>query len=513
MRREKKYYIFLSGVLIIIFFISRLWKLTSIPSGLHIDEASMAYSAWSLSQFGVDRYLKSWPVYLINFDGGQSSLYCFLCAALFKLFGYHTFLIRIPSVLFSFLTFTFGTLIIQKIYSNSSLYLSLFGGLLITICPYFILAGRFGLDCNLLLGMSTVFLFCFITATTSQKYRWYILSGITGGLVLYTYALSYIILPVFLILSLLYVIWTKKFSFRMWLAMAIPLGILAFPLLLEQYINIFNLEEIQLGIFTVTKMKTYRASEIGSIKFIYLLQALISIFKGDVFLYNSIPGFDNLYTITKPFFLLGFLHVLFSLGKMLYKRLFSPIFYLLFWFSTILLLESCLVANTNKVNGIFFSVVFLAIDGINLLMNVFKKYNTFFILILSCLYLFCFVKFGTYYYMGDYAKDSRTMLYFDNTISEAVLFLDENPQYRNKGTYLQAKPIYYALSALKSPYELRLDLDKTVFYDYWHCSELPAIEDGYNYIIHDYDIDYANDLRQRGFIEKKFDNYSLFISK
>lgn len=51
-------------LLLCVFAITRLWRILTIPSGFHLDEAGMAYDAWCLSQYGVDRYLKSFPVYL-----------------------------------------------------------------------------------------------------------------------------------------------------------------------------------------------------------------------------------------------------------------------------------------------------------------------------------------------------------------------------------------------------------------------------------------------------------------
>lgn len=102
------------SILLVGFGLTRLIHLMELPAEYHIDEAGMAYDAWCLSQYGVDRYLKSWPVYLINFGGGQSSLYAFLCAFLFKIFGWHTFLIRMPAVLFSLLTLIFGVKLHRK---------------------------------------------------------------------------------------------------------------------------------------------------------------------------------------------------------------------------------------------------------------------------------------------------------------------------------------------------------------------------------------------------------------
>lgn len=195
MTEEKKLNVFFFA-LIVLFGITRLWNLAELPYGLHMDEVSMAYSSWTLAEYGVDRYLNSWPVYVPNFFGGQSAMYVYLCAALFKLFGYHVGLVRLPAVLFSFLNFIFGMLIVRKIFPQNDIIPLVVGGLIV-ICPYFIMAGRFGLDCNLMLGMSTVFLYCFVRAIEGAKIHQYILAGVMGGLVLYTYALSYIALRFF----------------------------------------------------------------------------------------------------------------------------------------------------------------------------------------------------------------------------------------------------------------------------------------------------------------------------
>lgn len=210
-RRKQIIVLVLWGILLVGFGLTRLILLMELPAGYHIDEAGMAYDAWCLAQYGVDRYLKSWPAYLTNFGGGQSSLYAFLCAFLFKIFGWHTFLVRVPAVLFSMLNVIFGFKIARKIYSRDS-YLPYAVGALLVICPYFILAGRFGLDCNLMLGMSTVFLYFFLKALENGMYKSYLVAGIMGGLVLYTYALTYIILPLFLVMSLLYCVRVKKWN-------------------------------------------------------------------------------------------------------------------------------------------------------------------------------------------------------------------------------------------------------------------------------------------------------------
>lgn len=503
------------GILFLGFLATRLWRITTIPHGLHVDEAAMGYSAWCLANYGVDRYLSSWPVYLINFNGGQSALYCYLCAGLFKLFGFSVLLLRLPAVIFSFLTLIFGMLLVKKIFPDKPV-LTLITGGLIVICPYFIMASRFGLDCNLMLGASTVFLYCFTCAMESEKYRWYVLAGIVGGITLYTYAISYLALPVFLLLALIYTIWVRRFSFLNWVSMAIPMGFLAFPLILEQYINAFDKEEIRLGIFTVTKLFGYRSSEIGLFKWKNFCVAVSKIFLGDWdwMFYNSIPGLPNLYYVTIPLVLCGLVSALLIMGKTLKRREFSPASYILIWFLVMLLVVSSITGpNVNKVNGIFFSVVFLAVEGVHLLLKTKKRWGQIIVALVGGVYFVCFIRFSTYYYLGGYSTDYRPLALFDVMFPEAISFLEEHPQYMNEGTYLTGESVFLAISSLMSPYDLRIDESTVDLCDYYHCG-LPATpEDGYNYILPDFYVEYSQQLRDRGYTEIRYVNYSLFYQE
>ena len=163
LEQSSKYmpYVLLAG-LALLFVITRFWRITTLPSGVHIDEAGMAYDAWCLSQYGVDRYFKSYPLLLTNFGGGgQSALCIYTTALLFRLFGFHSFLFRVTNIFYSLLTVVFGMLILRKLYPDRP-YLAIAGGYLMTILPFFILSARLGMDCHPILGTSTVFIYGFL---------------------------------------------------------------------------------------------------------------------------------------------------------------------------------------------------------------------------------------------------------------------------------------------------------------------------------------------------------------
>jgi len=78
---EKNFYK-LTVLLFLITAFTSVFRLGEIPYGLNVDEAGMAYDAISLVNYGVDRYLKPYPVYFINFGGGQNAMYTYLSALL-----------------------------------------------------------------------------------------------------------------------------------------------------------------------------------------------------------------------------------------------------------------------------------------------------------------------------------------------------------------------------------------------------------------------------------------------
>lgn len=519
---KKKLYYIAAGAILLCCLATRLWRLDTLPAGVHFDEAGMAYDAWCLSLYGVDRYLISWPVYLNNFGGGQSVLYAWLCAGLFRLFGYSIWIVRLPAVFFSLITVLFGMKIARKFYPEKYLP-ALATGVLLTICPYLVLIGRLGLDCFLTLGASTAFLYYFICAIDTGKYRYYVLAGFTGGLLLYTYILTYVILPIFLALALIYVLRLKKFSLKHWAAMALPMGFLAFPLILTQLVNLFGWEEIHLGVFTCIHLISYRTSEFAGFNLAFLKDLIYDIFIDGGFAYCSVPGFANLYYITIPFFILGLLCSFRSLFLSVKNRKPDYRCFVFVWFLILFCLFCTVSPNGYRICGLYYCVIMIAVEGLQCILwfcrNKLRGRSSLMIshtipVLLTCIYFVSFVRFGIYYYLGSYTRDTYPLEHFDITVTEAVKFIREHPEYGPNGAQLAEAPIHFALSTLDSPYDLLLlNPHELWVLDYFHCSHLGEIEDGYYYIVRDIYTEYADKLRASGFTEINYGNYSLFYKE
>ena len=93
-----------------------IYMLDKVPRGINADEAGSAYDAFCLGKYGCDRWLKSWPVYFINYRDGQNALYTYLLVPFIKIFGLNVLGIRIEK----FSPFAASVSASQSIISNSS---------------------------------------------------------------------------------------------------------------------------------------------------------------------------------------------------------------------------------------------------------------------------------------------------------------------------------------------------------------------------------------------------------
>ena len=496
-------------IIFIIYLFIHIYKLTKVPYGLHIDEAGMAYDAYNLSKYGVDRYLFSYPVYLYNSGGGQSVLYCYLCVLLFKFLPFTTFVIRIPSLLNSILIFIYGSLIINKFLKSKKL--TILYMFLITIMPYFIMVTRIGLDCNLMLGFSTMFIYYLSKTITSNKKICYFISGIIGGIVLYTYVLSYIIVPLFLLITLIYMIHYKKAKLKNILIFIIPFIILAIPLIIVQIINIFNLDQLKIFNLTFTKLMGYRGHEISIFNVIKNIIPLTkSILLYDWLPYNTIPKYGTIYYISIPFFIIGLFKTIYKFIK---EKTFNINNIILFWFISTYILGLLLGGdgvNANKINSIFVSVTYFTVLGINYYVNYFIKYRKILITILILVYIYFFINFFNFYYY-KYTSYNDPLFLFEYSIKD-VLSRITNSDLKEKNIFVDQKEIYFLCDTLMSAEEINKYEWKYNIKNYYIY--LPRkIDDSAIYIIKKNNKDYINKLKDYEFEIEEYKDYYLFYKK
>ena len=179
-------------LLVVIGFAVRILLITSIPSGLNQDEASIGYEAFSILHTGCDRNANSLPVHLESWGSGQNALYAYLSIPFIYIFGLNIFSVRIVNALLSCLSLVIFYKLFSATFDKKKSMIAL---ALLTICPWSIMSSRWGLESNIFPPLFLLAVFFLIKGvSTSQKY--FPLSFITFAICLYSYGTSYLILPI-----------------------------------------------------------------------------------------------------------------------------------------------------------------------------------------------------------------------------------------------------------------------------------------------------------------------------
>lgn len=383
-------------------FLLRFYRIGELPHILMADEAAIGYNAWCLANYGVDRYLNEMPIYASNFGGGQSPLYTYSLVLLLKLFPKVRMtlrLVRLPSLFFSMLVVVCGAKMLHMLFQNKRITLA--GTVLLTFCPYFIQSGRFGWDCNLMLGCSVLAITLLIRYL--QKPTWSALLLCGGGfvLVLYSYAVSYIALPIFLVVIALYMLYTKKLSVGRMFVWASEIVVLSLPIILFVLCLLLKLPGFHLmGIHIlpaavdrmadVTTKTTFWADFLGCIKFTLT---------NDGNMQDAVEKYYTMYVLSIPFIVVGFVWALAELVKSFKSRHFTYSAIFIFYALAVMIAAGwCGPAALHHANGVFVSYLYFCIVGIRQMLRFMHRYRKAFVSVLCAGYVFWIAVFLRYYF-------------------------------------------------------------------------------------------------------------------
>ncbi|MBR3132895.1 MAG: hypothetical protein IKG42_02275 [Clostridia bacterium] len=349
-----------------------------------------------------------------------------------------------------------------------------------------------------------------IRAVENNSIKKLILCGLFLGLSLYTYALSYIIIPILLFLICLYLLWCKKITIKRLILLGIPIFILALPLILMILINNGFLNEIKTFI-TIPKLPLYRGNEL-SLKNIkdnlYIIPSILSYDNQELFglqlVYNAIPQFGTLYYLSIPLFFVGLGYGIKKFFISIKNKEFDINSIFLFWFFSVLVCMLLIIApNINKANAIFVPLIYFVALGICFII---KNLRVLFIPIVILL-IVNFAMFF-YYFFNQYNKDWQDLYYFSGNYMDAISYskeLDKKDIYI-VGNVTSQPYIYILLDNEISPYDFNSYNIKTTNHNY--------IFD-YNYdensvYIMSYDENVCETWCEYGFKSKQFGNIVVF---
>lgn len=424
-------------VIFAVFLFSRLYHLGLLPVGIHYDEAGMAFDAKTLAAFGKDRHNNSFPLYLPAYGGGQSAMYAYFLALLLKFVPYSVTVMRLPAVICGCGAFFASYFLVKDIWDDKRW--ALMGPVLVTIIPYFMMSERWALDCNLFLSWATISFYLFFHALKSGKVRDYIVAGFALGLTLYTYILSYIVLPVFLFLIAIWLILIKKIEIKKLVLMCVPLGLLALPLIIIQLINAGLIKPFSFLIFDFPKLGFFRGTEFSvSAIFSHLEKIWKMIWPNEPTYFNYIEKFGPLYLGMVPFVILGMGIALAETVKSFKNKtlnVYFPIiaFTVAGYFSILLIDEEINIYNGNELYIMFALYIIIAMKFLHERIFVSSP-------IILAIFAIYFLLFCNYYFRLYVANEGMRFMFVSTEYSDVVKYVEDNINPSHKKVYYMTAP-------------------------------------------------------------------------
>ena len=409
-------------VLILILIIGILIRIVGIdkmPNALNCDEASSAYEAYSMLNYGIDRNGNQLPAFLVSWGGGQNVLLSYLMIPFIKILGLNMLAIRLPMAILGCISLIIMYLLLKKIGNKK---LAIIGLAFFAICPWHVMKSRWALESNLFPDLILIFAYLLIKGLEDKNKILYYLAFVVAGLSAYSYGTSYYFLPVFLIPLLIVLIKKEKITIKQAIISLAIVGTVSLPVILYVIINTFGLEQIDLPFLTVPKLEVNRYKELTSIfstAFLkeslrnFIMGLTIIVFQTDGLPWNSVRYFGIIYLFSIIFTVLGFIN---SVKK---KKFVEVKYNYLFniWFIVSIILTIICEPNINRINIIMIPIIYYTIIGIYIIVDNLKKVS----IVVLILYIISFGLFSYKYFTEDCEQYGN----FQGHLQEVIEYVDK----------------------------------------------------------------------------------------
>lgn len=328
----------------------RLYDLSSIPLGFHIDEASLGYNGYSLLLTGKDENNNILPLYIDMFGDNRPSGYHYLTVLPIKFLGLNEFSTRLPGALF-------GIFIIFPVYFLSQVLfkkqtISLLAAFLVAIAPWSVVLSRASAETIVSLFW-IVSGFTLIIAGLEKKTPIYFFAGaISLSLSFFFYHTPRVFVPLLFLcfIIVLFPVWSK-FSKNVKVSLVfsfIIVCLISFTLVFLikggtgrfSQVNIFNAPGTQLILeeqiredgnsvsqfitrYTHNKITNYSLAFVSN--YLEYFSGQFLFIQGGFPNWYKVPGMGLLYLVELPFIIVGIFYLFFS--KDIFHRL--PLVWLL----------------------------------------------------------------------------------------------------------------------------------------------------------------------------------------
>lgn len=185
----------------------RIWQINHVPISLFGDELDVGLQANSILTTGKDYLGTSFPVLFHSFAEYRLPMQLYMDVPFIKLFGLNEIGVRAPAVLMGFLTVFAFYLLVKELVGRK---LGIIASLFITFSPWHFNFSREANDAGILLPFIIFGTYFFLKGL--KNYKYFILSAILFSLSIYSYAVSSLFVPLF-VLGLLIIFKREVFSY------------------------------------------------------------------------------------------------------------------------------------------------------------------------------------------------------------------------------------------------------------------------------------------------------------
>lgn len=201
LKRGKEIIIFLFAAIILLIFFS--YRLTQIPKGTTVDESAFGYNGILLERTLHDENGRKLPVFVLSLDGKdwRQPVTQYSTALIFKFFGASLFNLRMTAVITAvaaiFLIYFLGRHLLGNVGAIAA-------AVFLATTPIIMIQSHLALDNITPVPFVILWLLGLYLFGKTKKNYWLILSAVSLGISYYTYKAMRIFVPVWTILSLIY---------------------------------------------------------------------------------------------------------------------------------------------------------------------------------------------------------------------------------------------------------------------------------------------------------------------
>lgn len=160
----KKSYFILAGILL--FIVTRLYRIGEIPPSVYWDEASIGYNAYSVLQTGHDEWGDFWPLHFRAFSEFKLPVYIYAVVVSEWVFGLNALAIRFPAVIFSLFSIVITYLIAKKISGKEDI--GILSAFFLSISPWLFIFSRTGYEATAGLMFYLFGLYLYLQSKTNK---------------------------------------------------------------------------------------------------------------------------------------------------------------------------------------------------------------------------------------------------------------------------------------------------------------------------------------------------------